>query len=85
MLHISYKTHVSERYEMFSTSAIIFKVNMGTFGHRDSSVGIATRYGLDGPGIESGCVLRFSPIAQTVPGAYLMSCTMGIESILRVK
>jgi hypothetical protein len=25
-----------------------------TFG-RDSSVGIATRYGLDGPGIESRC------------------------------
>ena len=24
-----------------------------TFGGRDSSVGIATRYGLDGPGIES--------------------------------
>jgi hypothetical protein len=27
--------------------------NTQTYGSRDSSVGIATRYGLDGPGIES--------------------------------
>ena len=34
-----------------------------------SSVGIATRYGLDGPGIESRSKIRFSAPVQTGPGA----------------
>ena len=34
---------------------------------RDSSVGIATRYGLDDPGIESRCGSRFSAPVQTGP------------------
>ena len=38
---------------------------------RDSSVGIATRYGLDGLGIESRWGARFSAPAQTGPGAHL--------------
>ena len=37
---------------------------------RDSSVGIATRYGLYGPGIESRCGARFSEPVQTGPGAH---------------
>ena len=37
---------------------------------RDSSVGIATRYGLDGPGIESQWGARFSAPVQTGPGAH---------------
>ena len=44
---------------------------------RDSSVGIATRYGLHGPGIESRWGARFSAPVQTGPGAYPVSCTMG--------
>jgi len=44
---------------------------------RDSSVGIATRYGLDGPGIESWWGARFSAPVQTSPGAHPASCTMG--------
>ena len=44
---------------------------------RDSSVGIATRYGLDGPGIEARWGARFSAPVQTGPGAYPASCTMG--------
>ena len=48
---------------------------------RDSSVGKATRYGLDGPGIESrwggG---RFSAHVQTGLGAHAASCTMGTKS-----
>jgi len=32
---------------------------------RDSSVGIAARYGLDGPGIESWWEVRFSAPVQT--------------------
>ena len=42
---------------------------------RDSSVGIATRYGLDGPGIEYRWGARFSAPVQTGPGAYPASYT----------
>jgi hypothetical protein len=46
----------------------------------DSIVGIATRYGLDGPGIES-------PVApfQIGPEAHPASCTMGTGSSRGVK
>ena len=49
-------------------------------GGRDSSVGIATRYGLDGHGIESRWGAGFSAPAQTGPGAHPASCTMGTGS-----
>ena len=52
---------------------------------RDSSVGIATRYGLDGPGIESLCGARFPEPVQTGPGAYPGSSTMGTGSLPGVK
>jgi len=42
----------------------------------DSSVSIATGYGLDGPGIESRWGARFSAPVQTSPGAHPASCTM---------
>ena len=45
---------------------------------RDSSVGIATRYGLDGPGIEYRCwggAGFFAPF-QAGPGVHPASCTM---------
>ena len=45
-----------------------------------SVVGIATGYGLDGPGIESRWGTRFSAPAQTGRGAHLPSCTMGTGS-----
>ena len=35
---------------------------------QDSAVGIATGYGLDGPGIESRWGAGFSALAQTGPG-----------------
>ena len=47
---------------------------------RDSSVGIATRYGLDGPGIEFRWGARFSAPVQTGPEAHPTSCTMGSGS-----
>ena len=53
-------------------------------GGRDSSVGIATRYGLDGPGIES----RWSEFFASVhigPGAHPASYTMGTGSFPGVK
>ena len=49
---------------------------------RDSSVGTATRYGLDGPGIESRLVARFPVPVQTFPGVHQASCTMGTGSFL---
>ena len=52
---------------------------------RDSSVGIATRYGLDGQGIESRWGERFSAPVQTGPGACPSSCTMGTGSFPGVR
>ena len=49
---------------------------------RDSSVGIATRYGLDDPGIESRGE-RFSALVQTGTGAHPASYTVGIGSLSR--
>jgi hypothetical protein len=51
---------------------------------RDSSVGIATGYGLDGRGIESRGAI-FSVPVQTGPGAHPVSCTLSTGSFLRVK
>jgi hypothetical protein len=53
-------------------------------GSRDSSVGIATRYGLEGPGIES----RWGEIFRTYPDRLrgpLNPCTMGTGSLPGVK
>ena len=52
---------------------------------RDSSVGIATRYELDGPGIESRWGAKFSAPIQTGPGAHPASYTMGTGSLPGVK
>ena len=52
---------------------------------RDSSVGIATRYGLDDKGIESRWRARFSAPVQTGPGAHPASFTMGTGSFPGVK
>jgi hypothetical protein len=50
-----------------------------------NSVGIATGYGLDGPGIESRWGIRFFANFQTGPGAHPASCTMGTGSFPGVK
>ena len=47
---------------------------------RDSSVGIATRYGLDGGGIESRLGARFSETIQTGPVTHPTSHTRGTGS-----
>ena len=52
---------------------------------RDSSVGIATRYGLDGPEIESRWWARFSAPVQTGPGPHPASCTRGTGNFQGVK
>ena len=51
---------------------------------RDSSLGVATRYGLDGPGIEFLWEWgRFSVPVQTVFGAHIASYKMGTGSLSR--
>jgi hypothetical protein len=65
-------------YTEFQLSTLI---NMG----RDSSVGIATGYGLDGLGIESRWGARFFAHVQTGPGVHPASCTMGTGSSPGVK
>jgi len=52
---------------------------------RDSSVSIATGYGLEGPGIEPWWGARFSATVQTGPGAHPASCIKGTGSFLGVK
>jgi hypothetical protein len=51
----------------------------------DSSVDIATRYGLEGTGIEFRWGARFYVPAQTDPGAYPASNRMDTGSFPRVK
>jgi hypothetical protein len=50
-----------------------------------SLVGMATGYGLDGPGIESRWGVRFFAPVQTGPGAHLASYTMSIWFLPEVK
>jgi hypothetical protein len=52
---------------------------------RDGSVGIATRYGQDGPEIESRWEARFSAPVQTGPAVHPASYTMGTGSFPGVK
>jgi hypothetical protein len=51
----------------------------------DSSVGIATGHGLEGPRIEPRWGARFSTPVQTGPGAHPASYTMGTRSFPGVK
>ena len=50
---------------------------------RDSSVGIATRYGLDEQGIESRWEAGFSTPIQAGPGAHPATYRMGTGSLSR--
>ena len=54
-------------------------------GGSGSVDGIATGYGLDGPGIESRWGVRFSAPVQIGTGAHPASCTMDTGSFPRVK
>ena len=54
-------------------------------GGPGSVIGIATGYGLDGPGIESQWGARFFTPVKTGPGGNPASCTMGTGSFLGVK
>jgi hypothetical protein len=47
---------------------------------RDSSVGIVSRYGMDGPGIEWRWGASYSARVETGPGGCPASCTRGTGS-----
>jgi hypothetical protein len=52
---------------------------------RDSSVGVATDYGLDGPGDRIPMGARFFAHVQTDPGTHPASCTTGTGPFPGVK
>jgi hypothetical protein len=58
---------------------ILYKIYK-LFRGRDSSVGIATGYGLYGPEIESRWWAKFFAHFHTGPGAHPILCTMGTGS-----
>ena len=67
------------RYNVEITLKRLLETSLG----RDLSVGTATRYGLDGPGIELEAT--FSAPVQTGPGAHPASYTTGTGSLQGVK
>ena len=67
------------RFMIYTNHCLLLLLGQG------SSVGVATRYGLDGPGNESRWGARFSASVETGPGAHPVSYTMGSESFLGVK
>ena len=75
------KHHVTGSYSRFS---FIYHLSASTVD-RDSSVGKATGYGLDGPGLKSLWEARFSAPVQTRCGTHPDSCTMGTEFFPGVK
>ena len=68
---------------MYGCMHVCIYINIYIQG-RDSSVGIATAYGLDGQAIESRWGEIFRPV-QTGPLAHPASCTMGTGSFPGVK
>ena len=55
-------------HEMESTTVQMSRNSSISNRGRDSVVGMATRYELDGPGIESRLGVKFSAPVQTSPG-----------------
>jgi hypothetical protein len=57
-----------------------YKFYIIIIGGRGSSVGIATRYWIDGPGINSRWRQDFLHLSRPAPGAYPASCITGTGS-----
>jgi hypothetical protein len=66
---------------MFGLNNRLYKMHGGL----GSIVSIATGYGLDGPGVESGCVQDFPHLSRPALGAHPASCTVGTGSFPGVK
>jgi len=63
-----------------SVEFILISIRTDIERSRDNSVGIGTRYGLDGPGIESRWGERFSAPLQTGCEAHPASYLLGTAS-----
>ena len=68
-----YRKSDEDRFLPNTLRLIIYYLTAG----RDSSVGIVTGYGLDGPGIESRWGARLFASVQADPGDHPASYTMG--------
>ena len=77
------KTNQYLRY--LSLSAVIIIIIIVICVGRNSSVSIATRYGLDGPGIESRCGQDFPHLSRPALGPTQPPYTMGTGSLPGVK
>ena len=62
-----------------------FKIRFYQIMGGESSVGITTRYGLDGPGIESRWVRDFPHPSRPALGLHPAPCTMGTVSFPGLK
>jgi len=86
MSHIAFAGKTDIKYSQFTACfQKIFCNSPIICGSSESSVGIATRYGLDGPGIEVPVWARFSTHFQTGPGAHPASYAMCTSSFPGVK
>jgi len=74
---------ITEISSSHCTTSVIRKEH--TYHNRDSSVGTANQYELEGLGIESRWEARPSAPIQTAPGAHQASYTMGTGSFTGVK
>jgi len=70
---------VRKNRRFFFVKLVMFNLGQG------SAVGIATRYGLDGPWIESRWRWDFSHLSRPAPGAHPASYTMGTGSLPGIK
>ena len=77
--------NIQRKYNTVGSEGPLPSLYRANIAGRDSSVGTATRYGLDGLGIESWWGARFSAPVQTAPGAHPASYTMGTGSFPGVK
>jgi hypothetical protein len=78
---LEYENRIVCIYLCLGTFSDIVYIHVG----RDSSVGIATGYGLDGPEIRISVGARFSAPVQTGTRAHPAFCTMGNGSFPEVK
>jgi hypothetical protein len=83
--HQNYGRHKGEIKHVPYWHSTNIRPQLKNLWSRDSSVSIATRYGLDGPEIESRWGARFSAPVQTSSEAHPASYTMGTGSFPGVK
>ena len=85
--HLSYLTSASlpTASSFFSTQALFIICTSPESMGRDSSVGMATRYELNGPGIETRWGARFSAPVHIGPGTHQATYTMRTGSFPGLK